>query len=341
VTPSLDRYKLLDAVPRRVIYFKASLLWTIACLAVSNLVAQSPDAPDWQKAAGGKMAFDVASVRPATTPRLPIFPLNNGDAKPPGGRFWASFAIWSYIEFAYKLDVFQWNELRSQLPKWANEDYAIDAKAEGNPTKDQMRLMMQSLLADRFKLKVHFETKEVPVFALTLVHPGKLGPKLIRHSEGPPCPDSFEMFKLPSTTPPPPPPNPKTGDIWPTQCGTSAQVLGTTNGLWIGSRNTTMALLAGDINAYGSTAGEIDKPVVDQTGLEGTFDFILDLPAGSISFFPKAPNPNPSNPDDTVPAPKGTPFLNAVRDQLGLKLVRSRGEVSILIIDHVEKPSEN
>lgn len=125
------------------------------------------------------------------------------------------------------------------------------------------------------------------MLALTLVNSGKLGPKLIPHSEGPPCLDSFEMDKPPSTTQPPPMPNPKAGDIWPTQCGTSGQVLRTSNGLWIGSRNTTMALLAGDINAYGSTAGEIDKPVVDQTGLQGAFDFTLELPAGMLSLFPK------------------------------------------------------
>jgi len=76
------------------------------------------------------------------------------------------------------------------LPKWlATERFAIEARVdgEGNPTKDQMRLMMQSLLADRFKLAVHFETEEVPVFALTLLKPGKLGPKLRLHADGPPC----------------------------------------------------------------------------------------------------------------------------------------------------------
>lgn len=134
-----------------------SVLATVGT-AVAALRAQPPDEPAWQKAAGGKATFEVASVRLANPrrPRLPSFPLNNGNAKPPGGRFWASFALWSYIEFAYKLDVFQWNEVRAQLPKWASEDYAIDAEAEGNPTKDQMRLMMRSLLSDRFKLRVSF-----------------------------------------------------------------------------------------------------------------------------------------------------------------------------------------
>jgi bla regulator protein blaR1 len=312
---------------------KNLLLLSLAYVVAAVLAAQTPGDPDWQTAAGGKMAFEVASIKLAKSPRFPSFPLNNGDAKPPGGRFSASFSLPAYIGFAYKLDGFQSKEMNAQLPKWANDDYAIDAKADGNPTKDQMRLMMQSLLADRFKLRVHFETKEVPALALILVKPGKLGPKLRPHSEGAACPDSFEMDN-PFTTPLPR--LPKAGDVWPPQCGTSAQVLGTSEGTRIGSRNTTMGLLASDVYSLGSLGGEIDKPVVDQTGVEGMFDYILELPAGTISLFPKPPNPDAPTPD-----PKGTPFLNAVREQLGLKLVRSRGEVRTLIIDHVEKPSEN
>jgi uncharacterized protein (TIGR03435 family) len=229
--------------------------------------------------------------------------------------------------------LFQVKETVSQLPKWANDNYAIDATADGNPTKDQMRLMMQSLLADRFKLRAHFETKEVPVLALIFVKPDKLGPKLRPHSEGPPCPDSFEMIK-PSTPPPPP----KPGAVWPPQCGDgiSTQVIGTSDGARMGSRNTTMGMLADGIYGYGSRIGEVDKPVIDQTGLQGRFDFTLELPAGIISLFTAPPNP-----DDPVADPKGTPFLNAVREQLGLKLERSRGEIRTLIIDHVERPSQN
>ncbi len=81
--------------------------------------------------------------------------------------------------------------MQAQLPKSADDNYAIDAKAEGNPTKDQMRLMMQSLLADRFKLRVHFESRQVPVLGLVLVKPGQLGPNLLPHSEGPGCAESL------------------------------------------------------------------------------------------------------------------------------------------------------
>ncbi len=273
------------------------------------------------------MAFEVASVRLAKpdTFGLPLFWLDRGDAKPPGGRFSASVSLGRYIFIAYKLEAFQIKEMNAQLPKWANDDYAIDAKADGNPTKDQMRLMLQSLLADRFKLRVHFESREGPVLALTFVKPGKLGPKLLPHSEGPPCPDSFEM-----TNPFRPTPPPKPGVAWPSQCGIAAQ-MGTPNGTWLGARNRTMGLLANDIYGSGVSMGEVDKPVVDQTGLQGRFDFIVALPAWMISLFPKPPNP-----DDP---PKGTPFLNAVRDQLGLKLVSSKGAIRKLVIDHIERPS--
>ena len=160
------------------------------------------------------MAFEVASVRVAKGPRMTPWTrfLDRGDAKPAGGRFSASLSPGRYIFFAYKLEGFQAMEMGGQLPKWADDIYAIDAEAEGNPTKDQMRLMMQSLLADRFKLRIHFEPRNVPVLALTLVKPGKLGPKLLPHSEGPPCPDSFDDNEFPQFPPP------KPGVAWPPQC---------------------------------------------------------------------------------------------------------------------------
>jgi bla regulator protein BlaR1 len=303
------------------------LLW----MAIGGALAQSPD--------GGKPAFAVASVKPVTepkpgdAPRFPNMPLDSGDAKPPGGRFSAGFSLPFYIFFAYKLAPYETtalNEQFRQLPKWANQAYAIEAKADGNPTKDQMRLMLQSLLADRFKLKVHFENREVPVLALTLVKPGKLGPNLRPHAEGPPCPDpdSFEMRE-----PFAPIEAPKAGVAWPSHCRNSVQ-FGLSTGTWLGARDTTTELLARDLYGLGVSVGELDKPVVDRTGLEGRFDFKLELPPGMLSLGP----PKPPGPDDP---PRGTPFLNAVREQLGLKLERSRGEVRMLIIDHVERPSEN
>lgn len=83
----------------------------------------------------------------------------------------------------------QRDAVHGHVPAWVTTDFfTIEAKAPtANQTKDQMRLMIQSLLAHRFKLAVHFEIRDVPVLALVQVEPGKLGPRLRPHSEGPAC----------------------------------------------------------------------------------------------------------------------------------------------------------
>jgi bla regulator protein blaR1 len=190
-------------------------------------------------------------------------------------------------------------------------------------------LMMQSLLADRFKLRVHFETRDGPVFALTLVRTGETGPKLRPHADGPACPDSFDMDSMKN-----PPPN--ANDAFPPMCGV-AQSTRTASATLLGARDMTVGEFAeGAIYGMGSLTGEVGKPVVDQTGLKGRYDFRLELPIGTFSFSPAPPNPDAPTAD-----PKGTPFLNALREQLGLKLVPSKGPIRKLVIDHAEPPSGN
>ena len=188
-----------------------------------------------------------------------------------------------------------------------------------------MRLMMQSLLADRFKLAVHFETREVPVFALTLVKPGQFGPRLRPHAEGPPCPDSFAE--------PDPHAPPNANDVFPPNCET-AQMWVKPNGMsLVGSRNTTMPFLAAQVAAQifssGGVAGEVDKPVVDKTGLDGRFDFTIEWLFESAVVAPFRVEPD-------LPGPA---FLDALREQLGLKLESTRGPVQFIVIDSVETPT--
>ncbi len=126
------------------------------------------------------MEFEVASVHLEEPGRFtpPNFALDAGNGPvPPGGRFHADFPLAVYITFAYKLWLTseQIDTMLAHLPKWVADDhFVIDARAGGNPTKDQMRLMVRSLLADRFRLAVHFETQEAPVLAIVLAEPGKL-----------------------------------------------------------------------------------------------------------------------------------------------------------------------
>lgn len=252
------------------------------------------------------MSFDVVSVKlskiPAVIvngapPRLPTFSLGPDDAKPRGGRFYARFPLGAFIGFAYKLAPFQTADALANAPKWVRTDlFEIEAEAPGNPTKDQMRLMMQSLLADRFKLAVHFEKKELPVLALTQAKAGKLGPKLLPHSQGPPCPADKGLDLRVIWDP--------AKEAYPPTC-VAGLSRGMPDGTWyVGSRDTTMAIAAQTLYSYGSMAGEIDRPVVDQTALEGTFDFVLEYKPGNNNGFPptvrQAPDVAPG-----APAPSG------------------------------------
>ncbi len=106
------------------------------------------------------------------------FPLGPGDVYiRNGGLFSATgFPLETYIFFAYKVNGNQAQFLDAQLPEWAKtEPFDIQARAEGNPSKDQMRMMMRSLLQERCKLAARYEQREAPVFAFALVK-SKPGP---------------------------------------------------------------------------------------------------------------------------------------------------------------------
>ena len=218
------------------------------------------------------MAFEVASIRIGDPGKFmpPNFALNIDDTSiPPGGRFSADFPLEVYIEFAYKIMPAreQIEATLAHLPKWvATDRFVIQAKAEGNPTKDQMRLMMQSLLADRFKLVLHFETQDAPVLALSLKRPGRLGPRLRPHAEGPSCDNELTV--------PPDPGSPSVipGGFMPV-CGMFMAVSGPSHTVVLGARDITLRQIA----EYLGSLGILGRPVVDQTGLGGGFDFSLNF----------------------------------------------------------------
>jgi bla regulator protein BlaR1 len=310
-------------------------LLPLAVFAVIAALAQSPDTS--QDAAGRKREFEVASVKPATMFHPPNFAFDNANGKPTGGRLSASVTLWSYISFAYKLTASRQQEqaVLAKLPKWFDTDiFQIDARGAGNRTKDEMRLMMQSLLAERFKLAVHFESPVVPVLALALVKAGKMGPKLHPHAEGPPC---GEYPVLSPTAMPPMPAPAAPGDTFPPNCGAQESRRGLTGGHQIGSRDATMAVVADTIYIYGFMAGEVDRPVVDQTGLKGSYDFSIEYGSPNDSFA------GPPSAASTTGSPErqGPSFMAALREQLGLKLVSTKAPVRMIVVDHVEKASGN
>ena len=187
--------------------------------------------------------------------------------------------------------------------------------------------MMQALLADRFKLKVHYEIKQVPTLALVLDKPGKLGPKMQPHPSDAAC----------SVAIPPGGASSANGGTpvtiaggFPERCGAIAtwEVSGRFR---MGARNVPLATFIKQIVVPGFTG--IDRPVLDKTGLEGTYDFVLE-------FTPQFTEPLP--PGATfVPDPSGPTFQQALKEQLGLRLESQTGPATVFVVDHIEQPSEN
>ena len=188
-------------------------------------------------------------------------------------------------------------QMSPEGPGWIRSDrYDIVAKVdgEGRPTMDQVRQMLQKLLADRFQLKLHRETKELPVYALVI---GKKGPTLMESAA-----DAKSSMRFGA-------------------------------GQFTGSKVSMTQLALFLSNA-------LARPVLDGTGLMGTYDFKLQWTpdAGQLpglgGFGPGPDAPPPSDPN-------GPSIFTAVQEQLGLKLESQKGPIEILVLDHAAKPSEN
>jgi bla regulator protein BlaR1 len=213
-------------------------------------------------------------------------------------------------------------------PGWIDSDrYEIIAKAEGTPGQDMMRgPMLRALLEDRLKLKVHRESKEVPAYSLTVA---KNGAKLQPAEEGSCMP--FEVF----SAAPPPPPQP--GEKFLPICGGRMIQRAMPMITWQ-VRGGTLDDLA---TALGS---DLDRIVINKTGMAGKFDFRIefapDETAVGLNRLRTADGPliTPSAPSDP---PGGPSIFTAIQEQLGLKLEASKGPREFLIIDHIEKPTEN
>ncbi len=294
------------------------------------------------------LTFDVASVRQNKTdaPQRSNVPLDSGNVystiDPRDARTVASGSftainqpLWRYLVFAYKLSGTQelalrfsfFSGLKSNAPAWVTgsfdssaDRFNIEARAPANSTVDQMRLMLQALLAERFHLAVHHETRSAPVFGLTLVHAGATGPHLQLHPESDTCPIAPPLADQPSS----PVTSSAVGDL-PPVCGAIAHVLSSTNPRSsVGGRGVPLSLLATSLPTMTGMAA-IPRPVVDQTGLPGLYDFTLKW----TSF------PDPETGDTAAS------FHAALKDQLGLELKPTQAPIDILVIDHIDHPSEN
>jgi uncharacterized protein (TIGR03435 family) len=201
----------------------------------------------------------------------------------PGGRFRASATTLKFLlEWAYGIQPSQ----HSGGPSWIDTDrYDIVATAEGNATDNQIKLMAQTLLADRFKLKVHHESKELPVYVISV---GKTAPKLF-------APKDEETHSLRFVP----------------QMGADDKIV---SYRVLGTRYTLAQLT----DLFARQMGSV---IVNHTGLNGEFDFIIDL------------MPDESRPHRLDP----TVLITAMREQLGVTVKSQKVPVDILVIDSAEK----
>jgi uncharacterized protein (TIGR03435 family) len=211
--------------------------------------------------------------------------------------------------------------LLPQLPDWVKtEKFDIQARATGNPGKDDMRLMMRALLAERFKLTVHNETRDVPVFAWVLARPGKTGPKLNPHEETPPCETNAAPAAAPQNTP----------AGLPVLCnGIFGMPPSAPGRQRIAARNVTLSFLADALSA----GANLGRPMVNKTGLDGKFDF-------SLEWTPELQGAAPPGIDLQLDT-SGPTIQQALQDQFGIKLQPDKAPMNVVVLDHVEHPSEN
>jgi uncharacterized protein (TIGR03435 family) len=343
-------------VGKPIVRFVAGVVIAIAfpLMPVEMLDAQLHDADpgrNWEQAAGGRQSFDVASVREdqGDGPSTSNFPLDGGNVwftvdksfkvNPEGSLLSAkNLSLLRYIVFAYKLSGTQelalrfdfYQGLETHVPHWVRGNmndgarFDIEARAPASATKDQMRMMMQGLLAERFKLQVHWETQQAPVFALVQAAPGKLGPQMNASPPGEDCGNSqvpeqagetaSEKLRL---------------SALPIPCGMIAHLptSGVPGSHRFGGRNVPLKMLADSMPTQTGMA-TLRRPVVDETGLQGCYDFWIE-------WTPEDTRNDPENGET------GGTFREALKNQLGLRLVPKNGPVEVLVIDHVEQPSQN
>src|SRR5688572_9050723 len=220
----------------------------------------------------------------------------------PDGRFKAvNEPLWRLIAEAYR-STYQLRrfEIEGIPPAMDNDRFDVDAVPQGTPSFSEQRQMLQRLLADRFKLTLHRETRDLPIYELVKARAdGRLGERL-KPSEVD-CSNVRAGASPPASQPGQPP-------------------------------SCMMIFVQGRLISYGMTVRQLAemglsrsvlRPVVDRTGLTGSYTWTLEW----------APD---DNPDANGELPS---LMTALVEQLGLKLESARGPVDVIVIDHVEQPT--
>jgi uncharacterized protein (TIGR03435 family) len=274
--------------------------WTQGSPVALNLARATPETaweipepppPPVRMAANANPAFEVATIRPSD-PAHPeqIITLRGAEV------ITTNVTVHALINLAYWLHPKQ----LTGGPAWTESDkFDVAGKpdAPGQPNVDQMKMMIQKLLADRFQLKFHYEKRDLPVYAVLIA---KNGSKLVKSQDDPKGIPGWSFGRTPA-------------------------------GTRITFRNAPLSQIAAVLQ------NSLDKPVVDQSGLSERYDFTVTFtpdPA-QAALLGGPPPPAADNPDA---APD---LFTAFQQQLGLKLESTKAPVEVMVIDKVEKPSEN
>jgi len=258
-----------------------------------------------------KLKFEVVSLK------LNRSGVRNRSIGAAGGRFVATnVSLRALLDYAYRTR--SSGLLDSQIaggPPWLDTDrFDVEAKPEGDSGPipvDQMQMMVQSLLEDRFALRLHREKREMAVYNLVVAKKGKLkrsedqSPIVYGPLGGPPTPSK-------SSSPP---------------RGVS-RMLGNNTGVEFMATAINLATLAGSLQL------QVDRPIIDKTNLQGLFDI-------ELRFAPASPIQSAPQLGAALPVEGGPSLFTALQEQLGLKLQAGKGPVEVFVIDHAEKPDAN
>jgi uncharacterized protein (TIGR03435 family) len=323
--------------------FGRLVLFTAAsAFAAFPLLSQTPPKP----------SFEVTSIKPSA----PGLGIRGGG--PRGDRFdFAGANLRMLLSQAYGRQSSGLNQLQIiNGPSWIDSDrWDVQAKADcsgGKLSREQTQLMMQSLLEDRFQLKAHRDTRELPVYNLVL---GKDGSKLKVSADQTPSPILANGPRQPcdpdaaNFTPPPLPPPPRGGG--PDGRGGLPDMSQLPRGAMIMMMSPTGMTMATNGAPIGNFVNwlsqQVGRPVIDKTDLKGLFDFKVTFsPEGIQNPFGGLPQPGggpaigglsttPNNAADPVPS-----LFTAIQE-LGLRLESTKGPVEVLVVDSVQKPTEN
>jgi uncharacterized protein (TIGR03435 family) len=274
--------------------------------------------------AAGPLHFEVASIKASVPPPDGKWMVRmRGN---PGRLDYSSVSLKAIVQQACEVRDFQVSG-----PDWmASTRFDVVAKLPAGAPRSKIPEMLRSLLAERFHAAVHRETKEVPMYALVV---GKNGIKMkdaeMKEAEvdpNAPAPESAAAN------------NAASNGASALDCGPSGETA-VAAGWMINKRGRIEGHAMNMASLVNLLASLLGRPVVDQTGLKGAYDFDLDY-SPDDGQRPPAEVQAPSTP--AASDPDGPSLLTAVQSQLGLKLDSKKGAVEMIVVDHVEKtPAEN